>query len=506
VSEVRGEERLEDERADEEPPLRLGIGALARDTAIYGGTRVLVRSLAFLLIPLYAHFLTPREFGVLELVLAITALVDVFINLPGTLARFYFDRNEPQWRRQVVTVYFTIEAVYPAVLIGALIAFSGPIASGAVGAATYAALVVISLCDLYLTNIVDMPLNLCRLRRKPFRFAAYALTRSLIHVVFSALFVAVWELGVKGILIASLISGCVTFLATAREYIRDLTRSVSFALVKEMLSFSWPTLITGFSFYLLNFIDRFFIRHYHGLDENGLYGVAYRYSNIVFVAVVAFRLGWPQWHYSWLNTDRHPTMVARGANYYFFFLGFLASVVSLWILPLFRVLMPPEYWEATVAVPPLALAAVAGGAYTVVVVSFQVTKRMRMLLPVTAVGAAIGVALYFLLVPPFSFEGAAWGTAAAMAALTAIAGVVGRRIYAIPWDLRRLVTVLAVTIAVAVAAVFLDARAPYAASLAARGALTLAYPAVLVALGFFTARDLERARQIARRLVPGRAS
>jgi hypothetical protein len=34
----------------------------------------------------------------------------------------------------------------------------------------------------------------------------------------------------------------------------------------------------------------------------------------------------------------------------------------------------------------------------------------------------------------------------------------------------------------------------------------LAYPAVLVALGFFTARDLERARQIARRLVPGRAS
>ena len=55
MSEVRGEEWQEEpEEKDEAPPSRLGIGALAHDTAIYGGTRVLLKSLTFFLVPLYA--------------------------------------------------------------------------------------------------------------------------------------------------------------------------------------------------------------------------------------------------------------------------------------------------------------------------------------------------------------------------------------------------------------------------------------------------------------------
>ena len=95
MSEVRGEETLSDPlREDEDVPRKLGIAALAYDTAIYGGTRVAVKSLAFLLVPLYAHFLSPSEFGVLELVLATMALIDVLIALPGTLARFFFDQDD----------------------------------------------------------------------------------------------------------------------------------------------------------------------------------------------------------------------------------------------------------------------------------------------------------------------------------------------------------------------------------------------------------------------------
>ncbi len=141
-------------------PRRLGIGALAQDTVIYGGTRVVLKSLAFLLVPLYAHYLTPAEFGILELILATAALVDVFINLPGTLARFYFDRDDRQWRRRVITTFLAIEASYPAVLIGALIIFSDQLADGVLGSTTYAAFFVIALCDVYLTNVVDVPMSL----------------------------------------------------------------------------------------------------------------------------------------------------------------------------------------------------------------------------------------------------------------------------------------------------------------------------------------------------------
>ena len=487
MSDVRAEERLEEE--DEGIPQRLGIAALAQDAAIYGGTRVLVKSLAFLLVPLYAHFLDPAEFGVLELVLATMALLDVFINLPGALARFYFDRDEPAWRRQVISLYLGIEAVYPAVLIGALMIFSGPLAEGVAGKATFATFFVIALADLYLTNIVDLPMNLARLRRKPFTFAFYAVTRAVTQVTFSVLLVAVWHFGVKGILVASLIGACVVFVTTLREYARDLTTKVDLGVAREMVVFAWPTVVSGLSFYVLNLFDRFFVRHYHGPADVGLYGAAFRYSQVVIVGVFAFRMGWTQWHYSWLHTGRHPQMAARGASFYFLGIGFIAAGVSLWILPLFHLIMPERYWDATLAVPPLALSAIAGGAVTVFAVGFNVTKRMRLISPIALAGAAAAVGLYFLLIPPFSYLGAAWGTVAALGGVALATLLLGHRIYPIRWESRRIGLALGFTVGLSLAALALDEWMPLGVSLPVRAALTLAYPLGLLALGFFTSEE-----------------
>jgi O-antigen/teichoic acid export membrane protein len=494
VSEVRAEERLRDE--DEGVPRRLGLGALAQDAAIYGGVRVFLKSLAFLLVPLYARFLTPAEFGVLELVLAFTALVDVFINLSGVLARFYFDRDDPRWRKQAITLFFLIESVYPAVLIGALIFFSDRLSGAVTGEAVYASLIVIALVDLYLTNIVDIPMALCRLRRKPWTFAFYALTRGLTQVILAVLLVAVWQFGVKGILVASLVSACVVFVVSLREYVRDLMRNVDWGVGREMLSFGWPLIVGAFAFYALNLADRFFIRHYHGLADNGLYGVAFRYSQVVLVGVFAFRMGWPQWHYSWLDSDRHPEMVARGANWFAAGIGFLVVLVSAWILPLFHLIMPARYWDATVAVAPLCLAAMATGAYAVTGVGLNVTKRVRVIPVIALVAGAVAVGLYFLLIPPFSYIGAAWATVSALWLMALLVGIVSQRIYPVPWDRRRLPLAIVTTVALALAALAVDSWMPFAASLPVRVAITAAYPAALLLGGFLTAAERSRLRRL----------
>lgn len=489
-----GDTGLEQETREAERgelPRRLGVRELATDTAIYGGTRVLLKSLAFVLVPIYAHYLSPSQFGVLELILATVAFVDVFINLPGALARFYFERDDRTWRRQVISAYFGIEAAYPAVLIGVLIAFSGPLSGGLTGAEKWATLFVIALCDEYLTNVVDLPMNLCRLRRKPVTFAAYSLARGITQIVFTVLFLAVFHFDVKGVVLASFISVCVAFVLTAREYVPALTRRVPWSLVREMVSFSWPTVFGGLAFYALNLGDRFVVRSYHGTHDVGLYGTAFRYSQVVTIGVFAFRMGWPQWHYSWLHTGRHPQAVARGSVYYFLGVGFLVVLVSAWILPVFHLLMRESYWPAARAVAPLALAGLATGAFTVFAVGFNVTKRMRALAPLTVTGGAVAVGLYFLLIPPYSYVGAAWATTAALTFLAGLVAVASHRIYPVPWQWRRIGLAAGGAAGCALASLALDAWVPMAVSIPVRVALTAGYPAVLAALGFFPAGDLE---------------
>jgi O-antigen/teichoic acid export membrane protein len=501
MGELRGEEPLREVGEDDAIPRRLGIGALAQDAAIYGGTRVLLKSLAFLLVPLYAHFLSPEQFGQLELVLATVAFVDVLIaaNMDGVFARFFFDRDETAWRRQVISLYLWIEAVYPAAVVVPLILASSQLSDRMFGTDAYAAFFVLALCDVYLTNIVDLPMILCRLRRKPTTFAFYSLARGLTQVVFSVLLVAVWHLGVKGILIASLVSVCFAFGLTLREYVRDLVRHVDWRVGREMIAFAWPGIVGGLAFYAMNLMDRFFVKHYHGLADSGLYGVAFRYSQLVLVGVLAFRMGWAQWHYSWLRSARHPAMVARGANYYFFGAGLLAVTVSAWILPLFHAIMPERYWDATPAVAPLALAGVATGAYTLFAVGLNVTKRMRLLPLLALTGAAIAVGLYFLLIPPYSFVGAGWATAGALWALAAIVLAVSNWIYPVPWDWYRIGLALSLLFALCLASLAVDAWVPMAGSLPIRLAIVAAYPLALIAGRFFPPGDLVAARSSARR-------
>jgi O-antigen/teichoic acid export membrane protein len=208
-------------------------------------------------------------------------------------------------------------------------------------------------------------------------------------------------------------------------------------------------------------------------------------------------MGWPQWHYSWLNTDRHPQMVARGARWFFGALGFLVVLVAAWILPVFHVLMPERYWEATQAVAPLSLAAMATGAYAVTAVGLNVTKRMRLIPPTVFAAAAVAIGLYFLLIPPYGFVGAAWATAGGLWSMALFVGIVSQRIYPVPWDWPRLALAIGATVGLTLASLAVDAWMPFAASLPARLAITLAYPAALL-LGGFLSRE-ERGR-IARRL------
>jgi O-antigen/teichoic acid export membrane protein len=112
------------------------------------------------------------------------------------------------------------------------------------------------------------------------------------------------------------------------------------------------------------------------------------------------------------------------------------------------------------------------------------------------IGGAFAVGLYFLLIPPFSYVGAAWATVAALWLMAGMIGVVSHRIYPVPWDYRRIGLALGATLGLALAALAVDAWMPFSASLPMRVGITAAYPAALLLGGFLTATERSRLRRL----------
>ena len=211
-------------------------------------------------------------------------------------------------------------------------------------------------------------------------------------------------------------------------------------------------------------------------------------------------MGWPQWHYSWLHSGRHPQMLARGGNFFFFACGFVVVVLAAWVRPIFEILMPERYWNATPAVAPLGIAAMLTGAYSVFAVGINVMKRMRLIAPLAVLGAVTAVGLNFLLIPTWSFVGAAWATVGAYAVVAVAVLILSARIYPVPWDARRIGFSTGLMLGLSLASLAVDAWISAVLSVPLRVAITLAYPAALVGLGFFSRAELAAARSHLRRL------
>jgi O-antigen/teichoic acid export membrane protein len=486
---------------------------------IYGAGRALQKFLVALLLPLYTAFLSRGDYGILGMVITVTTFLDVFITLGFDVAfsRFYFDDKSAAARTNVITNVFYVSTVYPALVLGALAALMprlAPLIMGAEYSPGDWVYFDIALLTLFFTNLNDVPFTLFRLEHRPWRFSAYTVGRVLIQVPLSIVFVAVFRWGPMGVLLANLITAGGMQASLLPTYIRKVDWRFHRDLMQGMLAFAIPALFTGISFYWLKLSDRYFLLHYQGKEEVGLYTVANSLAQPLYLVLMAFRMAWPQWHYARLHEpEAHKRMVARSSTY-FIALNGAALVLLGALLPLLvHVFLDRKFWSVGPTTFVLGLSIVLYALYFIFWVGANVAKRNRLIPAFFAVASAVNIVLNFWLVPPYGMWAAAWTTVAGYVILAVTVYFYSRKWYAIPYEWRRLLLVLLATSASLAAVWGLGqalSQSVYSSisELALDTLLTtpavLLFPLLLWITGFLTARERQQLTSLVRRLGGGR--
>src|SRR5438552_10587646 len=84
------------------------LKGLFRHSAIYGLGSIVSRVLAVLLLPLYTRYLSPSDYGLIETLIALSAVLTALVaqGMKSAFFRFYFDSTEPERRLLVVRTAF----------------------------------------------------------------------------------------------------------------------------------------------------------------------------------------------------------------------------------------------------------------------------------------------------------------------------------------------------------------------------------------------------------------
>jgi O-antigen/teichoic acid export membrane protein len=474
------------------------IKRLASQSLIYGLGGLISRVLSVLLLPLYTSYLHGRDYGRVETLTALTAVLVAVLRLGISSAffRFYFD--SPEWEHRVRVVrtsfWFTMGSATLGLAAGWLAA--QPIADLLSLGHDQTWLVRAAFVGLWAQMNYEQLTSLFRVEERPVLFTAATIANLLVTVAATVVLVVGFHERALGVVVGNWIGTLSVYLVLLAYRRYQLGLQFDRRLFREMNRFGMPLVPSQLALWTLTFSDRFFIAKFKGQTEVGHYSVGVRIASAALLLLAAFRLAWPAFAYSIDDEDEAKRTYGYVLTYLLFVFSWLAVALGLLAPWLVRVLTGrPEFHEGARVVPLTAFAVTALGGYIVVSIGIGRARKTQFNWVVTGVAALIDIALNFALVPSFGMIGAAIAGACAYASMFVLMSLHAQRVYPVPYQWRRVALVLGTAIAVTALGKALDVPVAVAALLA------LAYPLILLPLGFYLPAERRRLLAAGRRLV-----
>ena len=472
----------------EAPPAQAPLGGLGTQlrrlgsqSAIYGLGGLVSRILAVLLLPLYTHYLTRSDYGRVETLVALTTVLIILLRggIQTAFFRFWFDSDEREAHLRVLRTSFWYTMTMATVGLVAGVALAGPISEGLFGDAGQANLVRASFVALWAAMNYEQLTWVFRVEQRPVAFVWASLANIALTVAGTLLLVVVLEKGAVGVIVGNFSGTLLVYLALLGYRREQLGLHFDRRLLREMNRFGLPLLPSALFLWATNFSDRFFLVKLSGASEVGLYSVGVRVASAMVLLLTAFRTAWPAFAYSIRDDGEARRTYAYVLTYLVFVSSWLAvalGLISPWLVSL---IAADAFAEASRVVSLLAFAAVAFAVYIVVSIGVGRIKRTQYMWVVTLAGALVNLALNLALIPTYGMMGAAVATLVAFVVMSGGIAWWSQRIYPVPYQWRRVLTAGLSGVAIVVGGKLAGVGLTVAVT------LTLAYPLVLLPLGFY---------------------
>lgn len=476
------------------------ITKLFRGAALYSVSDITLKALGFILVPIYTRALDPSDYGIVAFAQATIQLLSPLIGfgLISSLPILYYAYEDEQ-RRRLVSSIVNFVLLSGLVMTLALALFTKPVFDSIAGDVPFSPYILLAIFITYATALEFIPLNILNMQDRAGRYTLYALGVGLLGVALNLLLVVALDLGAKGVLYASLISGVVAMIAAA-FVVRGLWRAViDRSMLRETLRIALPTLPHAFSGTFVRFADRLFLIGGTTLAVTGVYSLAVTFSAVALMVLGGLTTALNPLFYRRANEDDAtlPHDWARISSLFALAAAIVGLGVALVGADAIRILTPESYHGAIDVLPILVVGQLLTAAYWMFSPPIGYTRKMWTYPASSFPGVAATVALNVLLIPHLEDTGAALAVVGSALVQVAIFGYFSQRFYPIPYEKRRLLVLLTLTLLAF--AVGHTVSEPIGLSIAVKLAAIAALPVALLLTGFFDRDELARARALVRR-------
>ena len=428
------------------------LGKLAKQTAIYGISTIVVRFLSYLLTPIYTRVFGQEAYGIVTDVYALIPFALVLLSMGMESSYFRFaakaeaeggDESDVKLRKARLFATTWGATIASAVIFFALVwlfrdKITHLMGEAYVGHAEYIMLVAL----IILFDVVAMiPFSRLREQGKALKFVLLKACSVVVNVSLALIFEFVGlfdsEFGVGWVFVTNLVASVLTFVLLLLTTDRIIPR-IDPKQLRLIFAYSLPLLIGGIAGTANEFIDRQMIKYIipqGAMAQLGIYGAICKIAVVMTLFTQMYRLAAEPFFLSNFSKAEFKESNAAALKYYMMVSMMIFLGISLF-RDLFSLIVGSDFREGVFILPVILGGNVLAGVWLNLSFWYKREEKTRFAVYVTFVGLIFTVAFNLVLLPRWGYYGAAWARLIAEGAMVAVSYYLNRRYYPTPYDIR----------------------------------------------------------------------
>jgi len=434
---------------------------LAGQTAVYGLSSILGRSINFLMIIVYTAYLSKEEMGSFTSIYALIGFFNIVFTYGMETSFFRFSTGK---NLDPASVYNSTQStlIVSTLVMGSGLYLLAPWLADTMDYPGQAYLFRWSALILSFDAILAIPFAKLRLENKALIFATAKLINIFLNIFFNLLLIVGFpylisngmihegflgyrsEWGVEYVLLSNLFANglIIPFVWWKAGFFKFKLEG---SIIRPMWTYSLPLLFMGLAGVTNELLSRLLFEYvlpenfYPGISSRaagGIFGTNFRLAILMSLVIQAFKYAAEPFFFKQSTDKDSPKLYANVTHAFIIFCASLMIAISVnlnWLGPLF--LRRAGYEDGLFIVPTLLMGYLLLGIYFNISIWFKVTDKTSYSFWITFIGALISIVVIVGLVPKLGYMGGALSTISCYFAMCLICLVYGQRYYPVPYQI-----------------------------------------------------------------------
>jgi O-antigen/teichoic acid export membrane protein len=362
------------------------------------------------MIPIYTRFLSPRDYGVLELLDLTINLVTILIGcgIANAMFRYYYYYLDTEEENEIISTGFILIIIIFSFSFFVLVKFASEISLLIFASSEYKNYLTLMFSIMLLSAGLEIPMAYLRIQHQSIKFIMVSLARLIMMLSLNVYFLVFLGLGISGILYSTLITtlisvGYLTFIT-----FRDVGFVFSSTKATQLLKYGYPIIFSGLTAFVIRFSDRYFLQLFRGLDEVGIYSLGFKFGFLLTALVITpIDSIWSAQKFQIAKQINAKQIFSKIFTLFNLLMILFGGLICVLIKDILLIVCPVAYWGAYQVVPYMVISNILYGWFLFTSLGIHLKYKTKYFGSIGIFVLILDILMNYFLVPLLGMFGAA---------------------------------------------------------------------------------------------------